>query len=112
MEISTRKVGDVLVADCVGSLDTQTSGPATEAMSRLTGESEGKLLINLSKLDFLSSAGLRVLLRAAKAQEAAGGVMKVCEPSGVVQEVLDISGFASFVEVHAEEATALAAFNG
>jgi anti-sigma B factor antagonist len=110
VEISTRKDGDVLVADCAGSLDTQTSGQATEAMNRIAVEAGGKLLVNLSKLDFLSSAGLRVFLRVAKSMDAAGGAMKVCEPRGVVQEVLDISGFASLVEVHADEAAALAAF--
>jgi anti-anti-sigma factor len=111
VEISTRKEGDVLVADCAGSLDTQTSGPATEELSRLAGDSGGKFLLNLAKLDFVSSAGLRVLLRTAKALDAGGGALKVCEPSGVVQEVLDISGFANFVEVHADEAAAVAAFN-
>jgi anti-anti-sigma factor len=110
VDISSRREGDVLVADCAGSLDTQTSGPATDAMNQLADQAQGKLLVNLAKLDFLSSAGLRVLLRTAKTLQAAGGALKVCEPAGVVQEVLDISGFASLVEVYPDEAAAIAAF--
>jgi anti-sigma B factor antagonist len=111
VEISTRKEGDVLVADLVGSLDTQTSGPASEEMSRVISEASGKLLVNMEKLEFLSSAGLRVLLRAGKEIQASGGTMKVCEPNGVVKEVLDISGFASFLDIKDSEADAVAAFS-
>ena len=111
MEISTRKEGDVLIADLIGSLDTQTSGPASEEMSRVISEASGKLLVNMQQLEFLSSAGLRVLLRAGKEIQAAGGTMKVCQPNGVVKEVLDISGFASFLDIQDSEADAVAAFS-
>ena len=47
MEISIRKEGDIVIADLVGSLDTQTSGPASEEMSRIIGEASGKLLVNM-----------------------------------------------------------------
>ena len=110
MEINTRKVGDILVADMVGSLDTQTSGLASDEMTRIIGEANGSLLVNMDKREFLSSAGLRVLLRAAKEIQSSGGMMKVCQPSGVVKEVLDISGFGSFLEIHEHESSALAAY--
>ena len=110
MEINTRTVGDILVADMVGSLDTQTSGPASDEMTRIISEASGSLLVNMGKLEFLSSAGLRVLLRAAKEIQSSGGMMKVCQPSGVVKEVLEISGFGSFLEIHEHEASALASF--
>jgi anti-sigma B factor antagonist len=111
VEISTRKEGGIVIADLVGSLDTQTSGPASEEMSHIIGEASGKLLVNMEKLEFLSSAGLRVLLRAAKEIQASGGMMKMCQPSGVVKEVLDISGFASFLDIHDSESEALATFS-
>jgi len=110
VEINTRKVGDILVADMIGSLDTQTSGPASDAMGRIIGEANGSLLVNMGKLEFLSSAGLRVLLRAAKGIQSSGGMMKVCEPNGVVKEVLEISGFGSFLDIYDNEASAVKTF--
>ena len=67
--------------------------------------------MNMEKLEFLSSAGLRVLLRTGKESQATGGTMKICQPNGVVKEVLDISGFSSFLDIHDDEAEAMAAFS-
>jgi anti-anti-sigma regulatory factor len=90
VEITTRNAGDILVADLSGSLDTQTSGQASEEMARLIAQ---------------ASSGLKEI-------EAKDGKMKICQPNGVVKEVLDISGFASFLGIHDDETDALAAFSG
>ncbi len=109
MEISTRNVDGVTVIDISGSLDTQTSGAASDEMARIAQEAS-KMLLNLESLDFLSSAGLRVILRTAKQLKGAGGAIKVCNAGGVVKEVMEISGFGSLLDLHASEADALAAF--
>ena len=109
MEISTRNVDGVTVIDISGSLDTQTSGAASDEMARIAQEAS-KMLLNLESLDFLSSAGLRVILRTAKQLTGSGGAIKVCNAAGVVKEVMEISGFGSLLDLHASEADALAAF--
>lgn len=109
MEISTRKVGDVTVIDISGSLDTHTSGAASDEMGKIVGSTE-KMLLNLENLEFLSSAGLRVFLRTAKQQKGTGGAIKVCNATGVVKEVMEISGFGSLLDLHDSESGALASF--
>lgn len=109
MEISTRDVGDVTVVDISGSLDTHTSGAASDRMGDIIGSTE-KMLLNLENLEFLSSAGLRVFLRAAKQQKRSGGAIKACNATGVVKEVMEISGFGSLLELHDSEGDALASF--
>ena len=109
MEISTRNVGEVTVVDISGSLDTHTSGAASDEIGKVVG-STGKMLLNLENLEFLSSAGLRVFLRTAKQQKGSGGVIKVCSATGVVKEVMEISGFGSLLDLHDSESDALAAF--
>jgi anti-sigma B factor antagonist len=78
-------------------------------MSKIVGNAE-KMLLNLENLEFLSSAGLRVFLRTAKQQKGSGGAIKVCSATGVVKEVMEISGFGSLLDLHESESDALAAF--
>lgn len=110
MEIKTRRVDQVLVVEITGKLDTQNSGPASEEMARIVQDGNSKILLNLRNLEFLSSAGLRVLLRTTKLLPEPEGRMMICQAKGVVKEVLEISGFDDFIDVHDTEAVALEAF--
>ena len=110
MEITTRETGDVIVVDLSGRLDTQTSGSAADELSRVTELGKTKILLNLSDLEFISSAGLRVLLRTAKLVQGANGKVMVCHANGVVKEVMELSGFESFLQMHETEEGALADF--
>ena len=110
MKITTRDVDDVLVVDMVGKLDTQTSGEAADEMTRIAEGRPSKVLLNLEALDFISSAGLRVLLRTAKSLGAKDGILKLCAASGIVKEVMEISGFEKLLDMHETEAEALGSF--
>ena len=77
MEISTRKVNDVLVVDMAGELVTQTSGYASDEMVQIAKSGNSKVLLNLDKLEYVSSAGLRIILVAAKLLRTSGGEMSV-----------------------------------
>ncbi len=110
MEIKTRRVDDVLVVEITGRLDTQGSGPAAEQMARIAQDGNNKILLNLDKLEFLSSSGLRVLLRTAKLLPEPGGRMMICQASGVVKDVLEIAGIDALIEIYDSEAAALADF--
>jgi anti-anti-sigma factor len=55
--------------------------------------------VDLSKLDYVSSAGLRVFLSAAKAAKAKGGKLTLLSPKPAVMEVLQISGFDRILDI-------------
>jgi len=59
------------------------------------------LNIDLSELDYVSSAGLRVLLVAAKAAKGKGGKVVLLSPKPAILEVLKISGFDKILDVRA-----------
>ncbi len=67
MQISVKTANEVKVLAFEGSLDTQTSPDAQMQLTQLIEGGDKKILVNLEKLDYISSAGLRVLLAAAKA---------------------------------------------
>jgi anti-anti-sigma factor len=110
MEIRTRRVGDVTVADMTGRLDSRTSGPASTELNQLAQHASGKLLLNVAGVDYVSSAGLRAILVAAKLADVNGGALKVCDANPAVTRVMEVSGMHSLLHLHATEAEALAAF--
>lgn len=110
MEISTRQAGPVVVVEITGRLDTISSGDASERLAAIAGTEGGKVLLNLQHLEFLSSAGLRIILRTAKTLRSSGGEMKLCHATGFVSEVLEVSGFSNLLHLCDNEAAALEAF--
>ena len=89
MTINKTLEGNALTLALEGRLDTMT---APELETELNASMEG------SKLDYISSAGLRVLLSAHKAMSAKGG-MKVTNVNEVVREVFDVTGFADILTI-------------
>jgi anti-anti-sigma factor len=98
------------VVDIEGKLDTQTCESALESLLEILGSNPAQVLINLAPLEFVSSAGLRVLLRTAKQVGTYGGALKVAGAQGVVKEVLEISGFDSLLDLCEDEKQAVASF--
>ena len=97
MTIQKSQNGNELTLALEGRLDTMTA-PDLEA--ELGGALEGveSLVMDFSKLDYISSAGLRVLLSAHKAMSGKGG-MKVTNVNEIVREVFDVTGFADILTI-------------
>ena len=110
MEIRTRRLGDVLIADIAGRLDSRTAGPAATELNQIAQGGDNKLILNVRDLEYVSSAGLRAMLVAAKLVQAHGGTLKVSHANAAVAEVMEISGMASLLHLHATEKDALASF--
>ncbi len=110
MEISTSESGDVRILSFQGNLDTNTAPDAESEINGLIDGGAQKLLVNFEKLDYISSAGLRILLATAKKLKASSGDLKICCLNQTVQEVFDISGFSTILSVASSEEEALGAF--
>ena len=80
-----------------GRLDTMTAPELEAEMNQSLGNAES-LILDFSKLDYISSAGLRVLLSAHKAMSGKGG-MKITNVNEIVQEVFDVTGFADILTI-------------
>lgn len=111
MQIDTREVAGMTVVDMVGRLDTSTSVEANDQMVAIAKSGATKVILNLDKMEYVSSAGLRVILTAAKLLKSSMGEMKICHANGVVKEVLETSGFDHIIDIYDEENDAIAALN-
>ena len=113
MDITTRTQNGVTLVGFAGSLDSNTSPQAQQALDGMLAAGTRKLAVDCTALDYISSAGLRVLLGMAKrlgGAGAGGGAVRLFGLNETVREVFDISGFSTILAVFATEADALKGF--
>ena len=110
MEFETTKMDAVTVVAMEGNLDTNTSVDAQSHINALIDEGATKLLTDFTKVDFVSSAGLRVLLATAKKLGGIGGSLRICGLNEAVNEVFEISGFSTILDVFPNREVALKGF--
>jgi len=110
VEITVRDVGEVKVVQMEGSLDTQTSPGAQAQMTQLIDQGATKIVVNFEKLDYVSSAGLRILLTTAKQLKGNDGELRICGLNGDVQDAFKFAGFHMILTVKTTESEALEGF--
>ena len=97
MTITKKQNGSTLEIALEGRLDTMTA-PELEAELSSSMKGADSLVLDFSQLNYISSAGLRVLLSAHKVMSAKGG-MKVTNVNEIVQEVFEVTGFADILNI-------------
>ena len=97
MTINKKMNGGELEIALEGRLDTMTAPELEQELSQSLNGAE-KLLFDFSKLDYISSAGLRVLLSAHKTMSAKGG-MKLTHVNDIIQEVFEVTGFSDILDI-------------
>jgi len=97
MTITKNADGKALEIALEGRLDTMTA-PELEEELKQSYEGAESLTLDFSKLEYISSAGLRVLLSAHKVMSTKGG-MKVKHVNEIVQEVFEVTGFADILTI-------------
>jgi anti-sigma B factor antagonist len=98
MEITGIKNENKLTVVLSGRLDTNTS-PELESYLRENLEGVIELVIDLSDVQYVSSAGLRVFLYAHKELAKAGGEVILAHPNVYIADVLDATGFTEILKI-------------
>lgn len=94
MDITVDTRGDVQVATLCGKLDSAAAPAAQEKLAALVTTAV-KLVLDMKDCDYVSSAGLRVLLWTAKSTARAGGKAVVAGLASDIREVMEMTGFGS-----------------
>ena len=97
MTINKTKDGKALTLAVEGRLDTITA-PDLEAVLKGELDDVGELTFDFSSLEYISSAGLRVLLSAQKRMNAQGS-MKVTGVSEIIMEIFEVTGFSDILTI-------------
>lgn len=96
--ISSQREG-VRVLALRGRLDAASAERVAEPLEEALGSGGRKVLLDLGGVDYISSAGLQVLLRAAKLADQGGARLVLCGAGEYVLEVLQMVGFAALLEM-------------
>lgn len=97
LNINKKANGTSLTAILEGRLDT-TTAPDLEKELKDSLDSTTELIMDLEKLEYISSAGLRVLLSAYKTMNKQGG-MKLIHVSETIMEIFEVTGFSDILTI-------------
>ena len=92
-----------------GRLDSASERAAQEQVMAAAGDGRAALLLDMSQVDYVSSAGLRVLVLAAKRAKSRGIPIALCGIQDHLRELLDISDLLDFFGLHPTVAAAIEA---
>lgn len=107
MHIEIKKVKNTIVARVKGKIDAVTAPDFEKTLLDLLGKGERQILVNLSELEYISSAGLRSVLVAAKYAKKQQSKLMFADLQGLVLEVFTLSGFISILAVAQTETIGL-----
>jgi len=99
MEIIEETQSGVNIFKLNGRLDSNTSQGFEKRIFQAIDDGSKSMIIDFKDLDYISSAGLRVILKATKALKREEGKMMLCDMQDYVKEVFEIAGFDSFLPI-------------
>ncbi|MGC8718455.1 MAG: STAS domain-containing protein [Thermodesulforhabdaceae bacterium] len=110
MQIQTYQHNDIVIISFSGRLDAMTAADCEKAVDEVLATGVKLILLDLGDVDYVSSAGLRVILKAAKALYGTGR-LALARPQEGVREVLEMTGFGEIMPIHDSMDEAIAELN-
>ena len=111
VDLQQEKHGDVLILRLKGRLDAVSASPTEKKVFDCISEGKSKLLLDMSGVAYLSSAGMRMLLSTTKKIKSLDGKLVLCSITQNVMDVLKMSGFDHVLDIVETEDLALRKFS-
>ena len=109
MDLREDTVGDVTVVEIKGRIDNATAPVLADRLMAGLKDSRVRIVLDLSRLEYIGSAGFRVLLVAAKHADQTGSRLVLCGISGRISQVFNVGGFLDLFTVAENRAAGIAA---
>ncbi|MFC1485124.1 STAS domain-containing protein [bacterium] len=106
-----KSIGGIRIVKVDLRFDSHSAKDIEQALTVLIDEDVQTIICDFSETDYISSAGLRVLLLVAKKMKKLGNNLALCSLKPFVKEVFDIAGFTTLFQIYESEAEALKAFD-
>lgn len=99
MQIKTDVNNSKLIISLSGRLDTITSPQLEEEINNISLDEIEIFILDVKELEYISSAGLRLLLKVHKKMTAQGGQLKLINVNDMIMEILDMTGMSDFLDI-------------
>ncbi len=110
MNLETRELKHVTVVKVSGRVDSMTAPELEKALQGLMDTNRNQLVLDLQETDYMSSAGLRVLVASLKTAKKNGGNLRLAQLSTRVKEVLDLAGLTPVFEIYSDVVEAVGSY--
>jgi len=110
MIINTESEGSIVIVTLNGRLDTLHFPAVDKELTSLIDNEQKALVLDCQNMDYVSSSGLRVLLKALKQMEAAKGRLTLCNLQPQISQIFKISGFDHLFEIYPGKQEAIASY--
>jgi anti-sigma B factor antagonist len=110
MEILTKEMKRVSMVTVSGRVDSNTAPDFDKALQVLINAGRSNIVVDMKGVEYLSSAGLRALVSAAKASKHSGGDVRIAQPSQRVKEVMGLAGLTAIFMIYDELVEAVGSF--
>jgi stage II sporulation protein AA (anti-sigma F factor antagonist) len=98
LEVTVEQLDSAVVIHAVGPVDSTTASSLQEPLLHAAESGTGALQLDLARVSYLSSAGMRVLLLAAKALQKRGERLRLLNVPQQILSLLNLAGFTSFID--------------
>jgi anti-sigma B factor antagonist len=110
LSIETDQAQNISVMKVKGRVDSDTAPEFDNALSKLLNESRNKIVLDLQGVDFLSSAGLRAMVKALKDAQKSGGDVRLASVSQPIEVILRTVGMMQMFKMFSTSEEAAAGF--
>lgn len=112
MEINDNKDENIQIIELSGRLDSKTSPEFYRKISKGMDKGSISFVIDFRCLEYISSAGLRVINQAHKTLKSTNGKLMLCNMVNYIKELFEITGFDTLIPIVPDRQTALESFKG
>ncbi len=109
MDLREESIGGITILEVTGRIDSATAPVLGQKLTGVFASAQQRLVLDLRQIEYISSAGFRILLLAAKRAEEAGSRFVLCGIAGKVRQLFDLGGFLDVFGVSSTREEAISA---
>jgi anti-sigma B factor antagonist len=110
LSLETDNTREISVMKVKGRVDSETAPELDDALGKLLRDNRNKIVLDLRGVDFMSSAGLRAVVKAHQAAKKSGGDLRLASVSQPVEVILRTVGMMQMLQMYPTEQEAMASF--
>jgi anti-sigma B factor antagonist len=110
LSLDTDNTQEISVMKVRGRVDSETAPELDDALTKLLQDNRNKIVLNLQGVDYMSSAGLRAMVKAYQAAKKSGGDVRLAAVSNPVEVILRTVGMMQMLQMYPTDQEAMASF--